>query len=190
MFDQKICSIPSCGKKIKARGWCAAHWKQWKKYGDPSGHYRSKLIEFMEKAKSYDGEECLIWPYGKTQFGHGKVWINGKMNTVHRIICEATNGPSGSSKIHCRHICGNGNIGCVSPKHLKWGTASENYEDSVFHGTSCLGERHGNAKLTNEKVLEIRGLIGKMKQFEIAKKYGISRQCVRQIRERETWAWL
>jgi hypothetical protein len=30
-----ICSISDCTKKVQARGWCSAHYKQWEKYGDP-----------------------------------------------------------------------------------------------------------------------------------------------------------
>lgn len=31
----KTCSIDGCGKPMKARGWCNAHWGAWKRYGDP-----------------------------------------------------------------------------------------------------------------------------------------------------------
>lgn len=30
-----ICSIEWCGKKVLGRGWCAAHYAKWRKYGDP-----------------------------------------------------------------------------------------------------------------------------------------------------------
>lgn len=29
------CSIPGCGKKIVARGWCRAHYSRWWRWGDP-----------------------------------------------------------------------------------------------------------------------------------------------------------
>lgn len=29
------CNIEGCEKKVQARGWCSAHYKQWEKYGDP-----------------------------------------------------------------------------------------------------------------------------------------------------------
>jgi hypothetical protein len=29
------CSIEGCGKSVKGRGWCAMHWRRWRKHGDP-----------------------------------------------------------------------------------------------------------------------------------------------------------
>lgn len=31
------CSIDGCDTKARARGWCAAHWRRWRLYGDPLG---------------------------------------------------------------------------------------------------------------------------------------------------------
>jgi G:T-mismatch repair DNA endonuclease (very short patch repair protein) len=31
----KFCTIEKCGKKIRARGYCTAHYSKWKKYGNP-----------------------------------------------------------------------------------------------------------------------------------------------------------
>jgi len=37
MAKLSICSIPDCGKQVKHRGWCGAHYQRWTKYGDPLG---------------------------------------------------------------------------------------------------------------------------------------------------------
>lgn len=37
-----ICSIESCGRAALARTYCPAHYKRWKKYGDPFGGGPSK----------------------------------------------------------------------------------------------------------------------------------------------------
>ena len=29
------CSIEGCDRPVKSRGWCAAHYKRWREYGDP-----------------------------------------------------------------------------------------------------------------------------------------------------------
>ena len=31
----KVCSIPQCGKKAAARGWCHMHYSRWKTHGNP-----------------------------------------------------------------------------------------------------------------------------------------------------------
>lgn len=30
-----ICSVEGCDRKVRARGFCIAHWKKWRRYGDP-----------------------------------------------------------------------------------------------------------------------------------------------------------
>lgn len=30
-----VCSINSCGRAVRARGWCAMHYTRWNKHGDP-----------------------------------------------------------------------------------------------------------------------------------------------------------
>lgn len=35
MADVRICSIPDCGKAVRARGWCQGHYVRWKTHGDP-----------------------------------------------------------------------------------------------------------------------------------------------------------
>lgn len=32
----KQCCVDGCTREVRARGWCAAHWAMWKKYGDPT----------------------------------------------------------------------------------------------------------------------------------------------------------
>lgn len=35
MAEDRVCSIPDCGKPSAARGWCQGHYVRWKKHGDP-----------------------------------------------------------------------------------------------------------------------------------------------------------
>lgn len=37
MGTQRICSVEGCGKPIKNRTWCSAHYQKWQAYGDPLG---------------------------------------------------------------------------------------------------------------------------------------------------------
>ena len=71
----------------------------------------------------------------------------GGNSTTHRGVLAqflTTNFPS---KIDLCHACGNEK--CSNPKHLYWGTRSENVQDAIVHGTLngnpflILIERHG-----------------------------------------------
>jgi len=63
---------------------------------------------------------------------------NGKRITrrVHRLVCEAFNGPCPSLKHHVAH--GDGNPRNNMHSNLRWATASENYLDKIQHGTAYV----------------------------------------------------
>ncbi len=105
-------------------------------------------------------------------------------------MCELAHGPAPADKPLATHSCGNGHLGCVHPGHLRWGDLSDNYEDSVEHGTAAKGQRHGLAKLTESDVLQIMALKGTMSQPEIAARYGVHFTCVGNIHQGRTWSWL
>lgn len=55
---------------------------------------------------------------------------------------------------------------------------------------STRGERHSGAKLTEDDVREIRGLTGKMPQYDVAALFGISRAQACRIQKGNNWGWL
>lgn len=141
----------------------------------------------LKAATSYDGEDCLIWPYAKVR-GYGIVWLDGRKRSVHRYVCDVVHGPAPTSKHEVAHSCGNNS--CCNPKHLRWATSAENQADKLIHGTSNRGERHGCAKLTKSEALAIIGLRGEMSQNKLAARFGVSRAAIRLIHSGETWGWL
>ena len=72
---------------------------------------------------------------------------------VHALVLTLFIGPRPDG-MECRHIDGNKLNNHVA--NLIWGTRSENQLDRRLHDTASRGERHGQAKLTNADVLEIR----------------------------------
>lgn len=93
-----------------------------------------------------------------------------KPTLVHRLVLEAFVGPRPEGKV-CRHL--NGDATDNHAENLKWGTYKENGEDMVRHGTSKVGERNPNCKLTDAQVVEIRSIKG-MLHREIAERYGVA----------------
>lgn len=195
MAHSPICSVDDCSNPATRRGWCSAHYQRWRRHGDPlvGGalvRYGGPLRYFTDVVLLYSGDDCLIWPYGRNDFGYGMLWANGRKSRVHRLACEATHGEPPTPGHDAAHLCGNGHNGCVNPHHLQWKTDAENEADKVAHGTSNRGERHGMAKLQRDHVVEIRRLCGTMPQSEIARRFGISQAAVSAINSRKAWAWL
>lgn len=189
MATKRICSIDECSKPHRAHGWCAAHYFRFRKHGDPLGG-RTPIGEpysFLENTVlSFEGEECLIWPYGTGSTGQGMIWRDGKKRVVSRIVCEHEYGPPPTPKHEAAHNCGKGHEGCVNRKHLRWATHIENMADQLIHGTSNRGERNGSAKLTEAQVLEIRAASDT--QATIANRFGVSQATVSQIIKLQKWA--
>lgn len=72
---------------------------------------------------------------------------------VHRLICEAFHGTPKEGQ-QCRHL--DGDRTNARAVNLAWGTPSENNRDKDAHNTSPKGERNPMAKLTAERVAEMK----------------------------------
>jgi len=75
-------------------------------------------------------------------------------------------------------------------RNLRWGTAKENNDDKMIHGTVARGtENGGGNKLDEMTVIEIVRLVnGGTQQKLVASKYGISPSMVCRIMSGEKWA--
>lgn len=179
---RRACLIDECGKPLFGLGLCQAHYYRLRRHGNPLGGGTGKgvLRKFVERAKQYEGDQCLLWPYGHNGEGYGLLRINKKSVLAHRMVCESVNGPAERGQL-ALHSCGNGHLGCVTPKHLRWGTVKENSADAARDGVAPIGERNGNAKLTSDDVAKIRTMLGKAKQKDIAKQFGVKRQTITNI---------
>lgn len=188
MATLRLCSIPDCGKPVKARGYCNAHYLRAKRHGDPlrGGTANGEPQRFFQNVVlPYDGNECLTWPFG-TAGGYGRL---GNAN-VSRLVCELANGAPPSSNYDAAHSCGNGHLGCVTKRHMSWKTRKENMADKITHGTHNRGERQYRAKLTEDKARQILALKGIMKQADIASLMGVRQDQISRIQSGKRWAWL
>lgn len=140
--------------------------------------------DWLVAHRDYDGDDCLMWPFARTQSGYAQCNAFGKIVSAHRFMCEHRNGPPPTPKHHAAHSCGRGPDGCVNPRHLSWKTNSENQLDRQAHGTSKNGKRW---KLTPEQVAEIRAQQGKEPIKSLAERFGIKDATVRQIHSGRIW---
>ena len=147
---------------------CAdTHYMRWLVHGDPlggAGYRDGAPFRFLEQAKEYFGDECLIWPHCKSGTGRGGLAYitigptrkNRKTFLVSRLICEHAYGPPPSDSHQAAHSCGRAHLSCVARKHLRWATPQENAADKNINGTVLRGETVPTAKLSAETVLTIR----------------------------------
>jgi len=104
---------------------------------------------------------------------------------VHRLICEAFHGPCPENMMS-RHL--NGVRTDNTPDNLCWGTPQENSDDKIRHGTMCVGERHGRAKITKKtaELIRQRYAAGES-QVSIAADVGISQSVISETVLHKIW---
>lgn len=137
-------------------------------------------IQFLRANVGHQGDDCLMWPFGRNNTGYGQVGFLGKVRKAHRLMCELLHGPAPDGH-EASHSCGNGMGGCVNPNHLSWKTRSENQMDRRRHGTAVTNIRGAGGKLTDRDKEEIRALRGSMKQRQIALKFGVHFETISRI---------
>jgi hypothetical protein len=132
-------------------------------------------------------EKCWEWLGGKRRRGYGRFSYKHADFISTRIAYFLHNkiDPIGKAVLH---KCDNPS--CVNPNHLFLGTNKENTYDMMEkkRGIQPVGIRHGQAKLTDEKVIEIRkkylnGICNK----ELSKEYNVSRSAITKIINNKTW---
>jgi hypothetical protein len=97
------------------------------------------------------------------------------------MACEAVNGPPPTAAYEAAHLCGNGHLACVNPRHVVWKTRADNHADKLIHGTHSRGEKHGGAKLSNADASMIRRLKGVASLDELADGFNVSKTTIWKI---------
>jgi hypothetical protein len=77
----------------------------------------------------------------------------------------------------------------VAIEHLFLGTTADNIADKLAKNRQAKGENAGGAKLTQEKVKEIRDryAAGDVSTYQLAREYGVNNVNVWYIIKRQTW---
>lgn len=151
------------------------------------GHGRRRLVldRFWEKLKVSSPDECWEWQGTLDKFGYGIISINAGRHYAHRFSYELHFGPIPAGMFIC-HKCDNPL--CSNPAHLFVGDRYDNANDMKAKGRCHLGEKHGNAKLTAEDVVEIRKLAATgMTQTALAQQFGVTRSGIASIVQRTCW---
>lgn len=155
-------------------------------------------------SKSEDG--CWLWTGTVNGSGYGTIGLGSAAQGkgfVHRVSYEIFVGCIPNGMIVC-HRCDVKT--CVNPGHLFVGTYLDNIVDAQRKGRwrtgptwaspdriqwqqECRGERHGQSKLTDLDVVEIRRRHATgATMTELAKQFPVSRRMIANIVHRRNWS--
>jgi hypothetical protein len=88
-------------------------------------------------------DECWPWLGALDKWGRGRIMVNGKNVTAPAFALTLDKGPPPKSqrRVVARHSCDNPT--CVNPRHLEWGTQSDNAFDAITRGrAACARQTH------------------------------------------------
>lgn len=191
------CRVGGCGRPVKARGYCNTHnmrrLRKGSAYEDvalrtPCG----EPLRWLHAHAGHEGDECLIWPYARMRNGYCTVDVDRKTTLAHRYICEIAHGAPPSKSHHAAHSCGNGHLGCLNQRHLRWATHAENEADKLLHGRIPKGEQHSTHRLKAEDVLRLRAkyALGGASYADLAAEVGVHPNTAYCAIKGRSWGWL
>lgn len=155
----------------------------------PKGIYQRLSAEdrFWAKVNKKSDDECWEWQGSCHSNGYGTFWFQRADISAHRFSFLLHHGEI-SEGMFILHSCDN--KPCVNPNHLSMGTPLDNSADMCAKGRKPRGTKSGCAKLTDEKVMEIRELFatGDYTLKEMGVLFDINFSHVHRIINFKSWA--
>ena len=138
---------------------------------------------FWAKVLKGGADDCWLWTGALAQ-GYGRLLKGGRGNGIVQATAAAwflTHGewPDG----FMLHKCDNRQ--CVNPSHLFVGSQGDNVRDAFAKHRVPLGAQRINAKLTDEKAVEI--FLSPDNSHVLAERYGVSPAAIRHVQCRVSW---
>jgi lambda repressor-like predicted transcriptional regulator len=140
---------------------------------------------------------CWVWIGATSQFGHGQFVVKSTKggthpryagHGAHRIAWIIDHpGQVIPKGLMVRHRCDN--PPCVRPLHLELGTAGDNMRDMYERGRAMVGERHGQSKLCDEDVRNMRAEYASegTAMCELARRFGVTDMTIRDVLLGRSW---
>jgi hypothetical protein len=169
--------------------------EEWRDVPGFAGYYE---VSNLGRVRSLS--RAIRTAYGATKFHEGRVMVpvpdkdgyprvvlrvDGKHQTrrVHRLVCEAFNGPPNILHRNVDHI--DGDRANAHAANLRWVSHAENMHFR-HRKTGTRGEKIGGSKLTELAVREIRN--GRCPAKQLAEKFGVSVYAIYDVRNGRRWA--
>ena len=136
--------------------------------------------------------DCWTWNgCFRKKDGYSQMEIVGEdglrlLRTAHQASWLIHKGACVEKGLVLRHTCDN--KACVNPHHLIPGTQRENVQDMISRGRNAKGEGCPQAKLTAEKVKQIRQRATEGESYaSIARDFEVGRSQIGRICKGERW---
>lgn len=146
---------------------------------------RSNLKERF--LKNFEKADNGCWNYMGhiTAKGYGRICRGKELGgtAAHRYSWELHHGEPPPKDMFVCHKCDNRR--CVNPDHLFLGTNQHNVDDCVSKDRHPRGSRHGQSKLTEDRVKEI--LSSNRSGAALAREFGVHPVTVQEIRRGLAW---
>lgn len=132
-MSNRTCAVTDCGRPVFGHGWCNAHYKRWRKHGDPMSAIPVAAPPDADLANRFwakvdKTDECWLWTGTLTSHGYGQFKVNNRRLRAHRVAYGLTIGPipDGAILDHRCHV-----RSCVNPAHIRLVTVKQNSENRV-----------------------------------------------------------
>lgn len=119
------------GTKAKMASYKTRRLRRAKNLGDKVPRFES-ITDFVKRHREYQGDDCLFVPGAQDGVPAGVSYLGNRMSAA-RYMCLLAYGTPKSDGMVVRHLCGNGHLSCINPKHLAWGTDADNISDMALH---------------------------------------------------------
>ncbi|MGI9141556.1 MAG: HNH endonuclease [Fluviibacter sp.] len=154
-----------------------------------------RFLSYIDQ--SGGAEACWEWSGCKDESGYGRFHVGKSRNSqilAHRAAYGIATGENPEAVCHS---CDNPS--CCNPAHLFGGTRDDNNKDMArkrrhwLHANkerATKGEKHGRAKLDDQKVLQIQNEYnaGGITQRALAAKYSVSQRTINKVVTRTGWS--
>lgn len=176
MGDSRVPSGGECGR-LKIPVW-AVRFRPW-------ALQTADLSAFLSLIDTSAGDgACHPWTGFVDRQGYGRF----RVDLAHRLVLSMKLGRELAPEEVTRHGDTCTTRACCNPGHLSVGTQADNIADRDRLGRTQKGERHYRAKLTEEEVASIKGLLRSGRTHrEIAGLFGVGRRCVTHIATGANW---
>lgn len=136
----------------------------------------------------FGGRGCWEWTGALSPSGYGACAGRkaGLSQRSHRAAWQAIKGEIPDGLLVCHHC---DNRKCCRISHMFLGTCADNHADRNQKNRQAKWQRNGRAKLSDEQVVQVRGLISRgLSDKEIAERFPIvTSAAIWQIRKGGAW---
>lgn len=148
--------------------------------------FETYIVSNFGRVKNKEGHLMTPSLRGDKRLYYG-LTIDGKSETIHRMVAKAfLSNPDGLKEVNHKDSNKSNN----RADNLEWCTREQNMKHASDSGRIKHGSKHSSAKLTEEKVLEIKKLFSennKLNRKEIARVYGIDSSNITRLLNGKYW---